>query len=113
MCDPSQINQLLQNLIANAIKFHGDEPPNIHISAEESKGELIIAISDKGIGIDSEHQEQIFRIFKRLHTREKYEGTGIGLAICKRIVERHNGRIWVESESGKGSTFYFTIPLKL
>ena len=113
MGDPSQINQLLQNLIANAIKFHGDEPPNIHISAEESKGELIIAIIDKGIGIEPEHQEQIFRIFKRLHTREKYKETGIGLAICKRIVERHNGRIWVESESGKGSTFYFTIPLKL
>jgi PAS domain S-box-containing protein len=109
--DPSQINQLLQNLITNAIKFHGDESPQIHISAEESKGEWIISISDKGIGIDIEHQEQIFRIFKRLHTREKYEGTGIGLAICKRIVEKHNGRIWVESELGKGSTFYFTIPI--
>ncbi len=91
--DPSQINQLLQNLITNAIKFHGDEQPQVHISAEESKGEWIIGVSDKGIGIDPEHQEQIFRIFKRLHTREEYAGTGIGLAICKRIVERHNGKI--------------------
>jgi PAS domain S-box-containing protein len=109
--DQSQINQLLQNLITNAIKFHGDEPPKIHISAEESNGEWIIAVSDEGIGIDPEHQEQIFRIFKRLHAREEYEGTGIGLAICKRIVERHNGKIWVESELGIGSTFYFTIPI--
>jgi PAS domain S-box-containing protein len=108
--DPSQINQLLQNLITNAIKFHGDEPPKIHISAEESNGEWIIAVSDEGIGIDPEHQEQIFRIFKRLHTREEYAGTGIGLAICKRIIDKHNGQIWVESELGKGSTFYFTIP---
>jgi light-regulated signal transduction histidine kinase (bacteriophytochrome) len=110
MGDPSQINQLLQNLITNAIKFHGDESPKIHISAVESGDEWIIGVSDEGIGIDPEHQEQIFRIFKRLHTREEYEGTGIGLAICKRIVDRHNGKIWVESELGKGSTFYFTIP---
>jgi len=110
MGDQSQINQLLQNLIANAIKFHGDEPPEIHISTQQVGNEWIFAISDKGIGIDPEHQEQIFGIFKRLHTREEYEGTGIGLSICKRIVERHNGKIWVESEPGKGSTFYFTIP---
>ncbi len=108
--DPSQINQLLQNLITNAIKFHGDEQPKIHISAEESRDEWIIGVSDNGIGIDPDHQEQIFRIFKRLHTREEYSGTGIGLAICKRIIEKHNGKIWVESEQGKGSTFYFTIP---
>ena len=108
--DPSQINQLLQNLIANAIKFHGDEPPKIHISAEESGDEWIIGVSDEGIGIDPDHQEQIFRIFKRLHTREEYSGTGIGLAICKRIIDKHNGKIWVESELGKGSNFYFTIP---
>jgi len=108
--DRSQINQLLQNLIANAIKFHGDEPPKVHISAEESGNEWIISVNDKGIGIDPDHQEQIFRIFKRLHTREEYAGTGIGLAICKRIIDKHNGKIWVESELGKGSTFYFTIP---
>ncbi len=108
--DPSQINQLFQNLIANAIKFHGDEPPKIHISAEESRDEWIIGVSDNGIGIDPDHQEQIFRIFKRLHTREEYAGTGIGLAICKRIIDKHNGKIWVESALGNGSNFYFTIP---
>jgi len=108
--DPSQINQLLQNLIANAIKFCGEGPPRIHISAEEQKEQWLFYVKDEGIGIDPQYQEQIFRIFKRLHTREEYEGTGIGLAICKRIVERHNGKIWVESELWKGSTFYFELP---
>lgn len=108
--DPSQINQLLQNLIANAIKFCGDEPPRIHISAKELEGQWLFCVEDEGIGIDPQYQEQIFRIFKRLHTREEYEGTGIGLAICKRIVERHDGKIWIESELGKGSTFYFELP---
>ena len=108
--DPIQINQLLQNLIANAIKFHGDKPPQIQISAEEFGDKWLFSIKDNGIGIDTKHQDQIFSIFKRLHTREDYEGTGIGLSICKRIVERHGGHIWVESELGNGSTFYFTIP---
>ncbi len=110
MGDPSQINQLLQNLITNAIKFHGDEPPQVHISAEESRDEWIIGVSDEGIGIDPDHQEQIVGIFKRFPTREAYDGTGIGIAICKRIIEKHNGKIWVESELGKGSNFYFTVP---
>ncbi len=108
--DPVQINQLLQNLIGNAIKFHGDKPPQIHISAQDMGNEWIFGIKDNGIGIDLRHQEQIFSIFKRLHTREEYDGTGIGLSICKRIVERHGGHIWLESEPGKGSTFYFNIP---
>ena len=108
--DPIQINQLLQNLIANAIKFHGDKPPQIQISAQEFGDKWLFSVKDNGIGIDPKHQDQIFSIFKRLHTREDYEGTGIGLSICKRIVERHGGNIWVESELGKGSTFYFTIP---
>jgi len=110
--DPSQIRQLLQNLISNAIKFRGDEPPEIHISAEELEKEWLISVIDNGVGIDLEHQDKIFKIFNRLHTREEYPGTGIGLAICKRIVNRHGGKIWVESEPPKGSTFYFTIPKK-
>jgi PAS domain S-box-containing protein len=110
--DRIQINQLMQNLIGNAIKFHGKEDPKIHISAREFGDEWLFSVRDNGIGIDPNHQEQIFSIFKRLHTRNQYEGTGIGLSICKRIVERHGGHIWVESENGKGSIFYFTLPLK-
>ena len=107
--DHVQIIQLLQNLIGNAIKFKGNNPPDIHISAKDNEDEWLFSINDKGIGIDKNHQKQIFSIFKRLHTREEYPGTGIGLSISKRIVERHGGQIWIESELGKGSTFYFTI----
>ena len=110
MGDHVQIIQLLQNLVGNAIKFNGDEPPEIHISAKDEGNEWLFSVSDNGIGIDLNHQKQIFSIFKRLHTREEYPGTGIGLSISKRIVERHNGQIWIVSELGKGSTFYFTIP---
>lgn len=110
MGDPTQLIQLLQNLIANAIKFQGDDPPRIHVSAVEIGDNWMIGVDDNGIGIDESHQKQIFNVFKRLHTNSEYPGTGIGLSICKRIVERHNGKIWVESELGKGSTFYFTIP---
>lgn len=109
-CDPSQLNQLFQNLIVNAIKFQDEKPPIIHISAEELEKDWLFGVHDNGIGIAPEHQKQIFKVFNRLHTRAEYEGTGIGLAICNRIVNRHNGKIWVESELGKGSTFYFTIP---
>ncbi len=110
--DHVQIVQLLQNLIGNAIKFHGNNPPDIHISVENLGNEWLFSVSDNGIGIDKNHQAQIFSIFKRLHTREEYPGTGIGLSISKRIVERHKGKIWIESELGKGTTFYFTIPIK-
>lgn len=107
--DPTQIMQLLQNLITNALKFHGREPPKIHVSAADLGGHWKFGVSDNGIGIDPSHQKQIFHLFKRLHSNSEYPGTGIGLSICKRIVERHNGKIWIESEPGIGSTFYFTI----
>ncbi len=108
--DASQISRLFQNLIGNALKFHGKEKLTVHVSAERKDDEWIFSIRDTGIGIDPEAAERIFVIFQRLHTREEYPGTGIGLSICKRIVERHGGKIWVESEPGKGSTFRFTIP---
>ena len=108
--DEVQLLQLFQNLIGNAIKFHSSETPRIHVTAKRRGHEWVFAIEDNGIGIAAEHQERIFSIFQRLHQRSEYPGTGIGLAICKKIVERHGGRIWVESRLGKGSTFYFSIP---
>lgn len=102
--------QLFQNLIGNAIKFQAAEAPRIHVSAKRRNSDWIFAVRDNGIGIPKEHQERIFTIFQRLHHRDDYPGTGLGLALCKKIVERHGGRIWVESAVGRGSTFYFTIP---
>ncbi len=112
MADPIQLSQLLQNLINNAIKFHGEEQPHIHISAERKEKEWLFSVSDNGIGIPAEYSERIFEIFQRLHNKKEYPGTGIGLATCKKIVESHCGCIWVKSEPGKGSTFFFTIPDK-
>jgi len=108
--DASQINQLFQNMILNGIKFQDKNKPEIIISAKRKASMIEFAIKDNGIGMDPKYFDKIFIIFQRLHTKEAYEGTGMGLAICKRIVERAGGRIWVESEHGRGSTFYFTIP---
>ena len=114
--DTGQLQRVFQNLISNALKFSKeDEPPKVHISACEDpqNNEYIFSVSDNGIGIEEQYMERIFVIFQRLHTREKYMGTGIGLSIVKKIIERHGGRVWVESEFKKGSTFYFTLPINL
>jgi len=107
--DPSQMVHIFQNLITNGIKFNDKKTPEIHISSQINRNEWLFKVSDNGIGIATEYQEKIFEIFKRLHDRQEYPGTGIGLAICQKIIERHGGKIWVESEMGKGSTFYFNI----
>ena len=108
--DESQLTQVFQNLLSNAIKYSGEEPPEIHITAEQNQQEWMFSVSDQGIGIDPDEADEIFDVFQRLHSREEYAGTGIGLAVCERIIERHDGRIWVESEPGEGSTFSFTLP---
>jgi len=108
--DPMQFVLLFQNLLSNAMKFRGNSPPLIRVGATHRQGEWVFSVTDNGIGIDPEHAERIFMIFQRLHPRDRYPGTGMGLAICKKIVEQHGGRIWVESSLGKGATFFFTLP---
>ncbi|MGH9551512.1 MAG: sensor histidine kinase, partial [Terriglobales bacterium] len=108
--DSSQLLQLFQNLISNAIKFRLKEPPEILVSAQDANKSWIVTVRDNGQGFDMKYASRIFIIFQRLHTKEMYPGSGIGLAICKKIVERHGGRMWVESEPGKGSSFHFTLP---
>jgi chemotaxis family two-component system sensor kinase Cph1 len=109
--DQTQLGMLWQNLLSNALKFHGPEPPHIHVSAQQEGAEGVFSVRDNGIGLDPTHAERIFVMFQRLHTRKEYPGTGIGLAVCKKIVERHGGRIWVESAPGEGATFFFTLPV--
>jgi PAS domain S-box-containing protein len=110
MGDGSRMQQVMQNLISNSLKFHGPERPMVHISAREGIKEWTFSVKDNGIGFNVEYAERIFQMFQRLHNQDQYPGTGVGLAIVKKIVERHGGRIWVESEVGKGATFFFTIP---
>ena len=110
--DRTELLQLFQNLIGNAIKFRRSERPEVRITAEQNRKEWLFSVADNGIGIAPQHAADVFAIFKRLHTREEYPGSGIGLAICKKIVEQNQGRIWVESQPGQGSTFRFTWPIR-
>ena len=112
MADERQLLHVLQNLLSNAIKFKGPQIPRIHLSAERREKEWVFSLRDNGIGIDPQYSERIFVLFQRLHTNAEYPGTGIGLALCKKIVERHGGRIWMESQLGQGTIFYFTLPVR-
>ncbi|WP_459883067.1 PAS domain-containing sensor histidine kinase [Halorubrum gandharaense] len=108
--DPDQLRQVFQNLIDNGVEYSGDAPPSMHVSAERAGDRVVVAVADEGIGIGEDGQERVFDVFERLHTRDEHPGTGIGLALCRRIIERHNGEMWVDSEPGAGATFSFTLP---
>lgn len=108
--DPVQLTQLFQNLLSNAVKYCSGQSPHVRITYRETNEDWVFSVADNGIGIAPEYHKKIFDLFQRLHAKEPYSGTGIGLAVCKKIVERHRGKIWVESEMGKGSTFCFSLP---
>ncbi|OYY96949.1 MAG: hypothetical protein B7Y42_08560 [Polaromonas sp. 28-63-22] len=108
--DRTQLVQLLLNLIGNGIKYCRDRSPFVHISATRGEREWVISVADNGIGIEEKHHDKVFEVFKRLHTQKEYSGTGIGLSVCRRVVERHGGKIWITSVVGEGSTFKFSIP---
>lgn len=110
LADAAQLGQVFQNLLSNALTYSGDEPPRVHVSAERVDGDWRFAVADEGVGVDPEYHDQIFESFERLHRPDEEPGTGIGLSLCERIVKRHDGEMWVESESGEGATFYFTLP---
>jgi len=109
-CDGAQMVQVFQNLLGNAIKFRDHQRPRIHVGVKRQPSEWVFSVQDNGIGIDPQFASRIFEIFQRLHDRDQYPGSGIGLAITKKIVERHGGRIWIESQLKQGATFFFTIP---
>lgn len=110
VADASQLTQVFQNLIGNAMKFRGADAPRIHVGAETREHVWVFTVRDNGIGLDPQYADRIFMMFQRLHNKAEYPGTGIGLAICKKIVDRHGGRIWVDSQPGEGSVFGFTLP---
>lgn len=107
--EPVHLQQIFQNLISNAIKYRGSRPPRVHLGATRRDGVWEFSVQDNGIGIEPRYKDQVFGLFKRLHSGSRYSGTGLGLAICKKLVERYHGRIWVESKPGEGSTFFFTL----
>jgi light-regulated signal transduction histidine kinase (bacteriophytochrome) len=108
--DPVLVAELLQNLLDNAIKFQADAPPVVRVSARHESGEWRVCVEDNGIGINPEHHKRIFQLYQRLHTEDEFDGHGLGLAVCEKIARLHGGRVWVESEAGKGARFYFTVP---
>ena len=110
MADRSQLLQVFQKLLGNALKFAGDAAPVVRITAERHGRDWVFAVRDNGIGIDGKYSERVFQIFQRLHPQDEYEGTGIGLALCEKILRRHNGRIWLASKPGEGTTFFFNLP---